>query len=278
MMLIFSPLDALFLNQNARKRTGLFAFGHGMPYVCVAPRFPTLSPSHLLVSAMRLLLVEDEPKTLQSLRQGLEEQGWTVNTATDGEAGLRLASQQDYDVIVSDVTMPGLNGLDLCRKLRAAGLQTPILLLTALSETDDKVTGFEAGADDYLPKPFEFRDLLARIRALARRPGATLRSENVLRFADVEQDFDSRTVRRAGRLINLTPREFALLEFFMRNPGRVLSKVEIAEKVWDVDFDTGTNVVEVYVNYLRNKVDKGFDQKLIHTQFGQGYVLREEVV
>ena len=225
---------------------------------------------------MRLLLVEDEPKTLQSLRQGLEEQGWTVNTATDGEAGLRLASQQDYDVIVSDVTMPGLNGLDLCRKLRAAGLQTPILLLTALSEIDDKVTGFEAGADDYLPKPFEFRELLARIRALARRPGATLRSENVLRFADVEQDFDSRTVRRAGRLINLTPREFALLEFFMRNPGRVLSKVEIAEKVWDVDFDTGTNVVEVYVNYLRNKLDKAFEQKLIHTQFGQGYVLRVE--
>ena len=225
---------------------------------------------------MRLLLVEDEPKTLQSLRQGLEEQGWTVNTATDGEAGLRLASQQDYDVIVSDVTMPGLNGLDLCRKLRAAGLQTPILLLTALSETDDKVTGFEAGADDYLPKPFEFRELLARIRALARRPGATLRPDNVLRFADVEQDFDSRTVRRAGRLINLTPREFALLEFFMRNPGRVLSKVEIAEKVWDVDFDTGTNVVEVYVNYLRNKLDKGFEQKLIHTQFGQGYVLRVE--
>ena len=226
---------------------------------------------------MRLLLVEDEPKTLQSLRQGLEEQGWTVNTAIDGEVGLRLASQQDYDVIVSDITMPGLDGLGLCRQLRSNGLQTPILLLTALGETDDKVTGFEAGADDYLPKPFEFRELLARVKALARRPGAAmLRLENMLRFADVEQDFDSRTVRRAGQLINLTPREFALLEFFMRNPGKVLSKVEIAEKVWDVDFDTGTNVVEVYVNYLRNKLDKAFEHKLIHTQFGQGYVLRAD--
>lgn len=224
---------------------------------------------------MRILLIEDEIKTLHSLRQGLEEQGWTVNTATDGETGFRLASQQDYDVVISDITMPGLSGLEMCQALRKNGLETPILLLTALGDTDDKVTGFEAGADDYLTKPFEFRELLARVRALARRPGSvTARPENMLRFSDLEQDLDARTVRRAGQLLNLTPREFALLEFFLRNPGKVLSKVEIAEKVWDIDFDTGTNVIEVYVNYLRNKVDKAFEQKLIHTQFGQGYVLK----
>lgn len=223
---------------------------------------------------MRILFIEDEPKTLQSLRQGLEEQGWTVNTATDGLLGLRLALQSDYDVIVSDITMPGMSGLELCRQLREEGLATPILLLTALSHTDDKVTGLDAGADDYLAKPFEFRELLARIKALARRPSAAFRTENVLRFNDLEQDLDSKIVRRAGREILLTPREFALLEFFLLNPGKVLSKTEIAEKVWDVDFDTGTNVIEVYVNYLRNKMDKGFDQKLIHTQFGQGYVLK----
>ncbi len=223
---------------------------------------------------MRILLIEDEIKTLQSLRQGLEEHGWTVNTASDGLFGLRLAQQSDYDVIVSDITMPGMSGLELCRKLRAGSLATPILLLTALSQTDDKVTGLDAGADDYLAKPFEFKELVARIKALARRPTATMRAENILRFHDLEQDLDAKTVRRAGKEILLTPREFALLEFFLLNPGKVLSKVEIAEKVWDVDFDTGTNVIEVYVNYLRNKMDKGFDQKLIHTQFGQGYVLK----
>lgn len=223
---------------------------------------------------MRTLLIEDETKTLQSLRQGLEEHGWTVNTAADGLIGLRLALQSNYDVIVSDITMPGLSGLELCAQLRKAGIATPILLLTALSNTDDKVTGLDAGADDYLAKPFEFKELLARIKALARRPSASLRTENVLRFEDLEQDLNAKTVRRAGQEILLTPREFALLEFFLRNPGKVLSKTEIAEKVWDVDFDTGTNVIEVYVNYLRNKMDKGFEQKLIHTHFGQGYVLK----
>jgi len=223
---------------------------------------------------VRILLIEDESKTLQSLRQGMEENGWTVNTASEGLSGLRLAQQSDYDVIVSDITMPGMSGLELCRKLREQGLATPILLLTALSHTDDKITGFDAGADDYLAKPFEFRELLARVKALARRPAPNLKTENILRFHDLEQDLDAKTVRRAGKEIMLTPREFALLEFLLRNPGKVLSKTEIAEKVWDVDFDTGTNVIEVYMNYLRNKMDKGFDQKLIHTQFGQGYILK----
>lgn len=223
---------------------------------------------------MRILLIEDEVKTLQSLRQGLEELSWSVDFAYDGTTGKRLAEQNVYDVIVSDIILPGLNGLELCRGLRRAGLTTPILLLSALGETDDKVTGLEAGADDYLGKPFDFREFVARIRALSRRPGSTLAVDSTLRFADLELDTDAKTVRRAGRNINLTPREFALLEYFLRHPEKVLSKTELSEKVWDVDFDTGTNVVEVYVNYLRNKVDKGFDNKLIHTIFGQGYVLR----
>ncbi|MCE7923737.1 MAG: DNA-binding response regulator [Haliscomenobacteraceae bacterium CHB4] len=223
---------------------------------------------------MRILLIEDEVKTINSLRQGLEEYNWIVDTATDGDKGLRLALENQYDVVVSDIIMPGLNGLDICRQLREEGIKTPVLLLSALGHTDDKVTGLEAGADDYLSKPFEFREFLARVKALARRPATPLRSENTLKFADLEQNLDAKTVRRGGKEILLTPREFDLLEFFLRNPGRVLSKTEIAEKVWDLDFDTGTNVIEVYVNYLRNKVDKGFEPKLIHTQFGQGYVLK----
>lgn len=225
---------------------------------------------------VRILLIEDEIKTIQSLRQGLEEQNWTVDAATDGDTGLRYASENQYDVIVSDIIMPGYNGLEICRRLREIGSKTPVLMLSALGQTDDKVTGFEAGADDYLSKPFEFREFLARVKALARRPATSARIENVLKFGDLEQDLDSKVVRRAGKEIFLTPREFELLEFFMRNPGRVLSKTEIAEKVWDLDFDTGTNVIEVYVNYLRNKVDKGFDTRLIHTLFGQGYVMKLE--
>jgi two-component system copper resistance phosphate regulon response regulator CusR len=223
---------------------------------------------------MRILLVEDEVKTLQSLRQGMEEQEWNVNTATDGQTGLRLALSGDYDVIISDITMPGLTGIQLLRELRRGGISTPFLLLTALSDTNDKIEGLDAGADDYLAKPFDFRELLARVKALARRPSGTTRKENILRYADVEMDLGSRKVVRSGKEILLTPREFALLEFFMRSPEIVLSKSEIAEKVWDVNFDTGTNVIEVYVNYLRNKLDKGSEKKLIHTLFGQGYVLR----
>ncbi|MGI9161156.1 MAG: response regulator transcription factor [Saprospiraceae bacterium] len=223
---------------------------------------------------MHILLIEDEVKTAQSLRQGLEEHAYTVDMATDGLRGLELAIQFSYDVIVSDVIMPGLTGLEICRRLREQQRTTPVLLLTALGETDDKVGGFEAGADDYLTKPFEFREFLARVKALARRRQSAPKTASLLHFAGLEMDLDAKTVRREGKMLVLTPREFALLEFMMRRPGKVLSKMEIAEKVWDHNFDTGTNVIEVYVNYLRNKVDKGFEQKLIHTQFGQGYVLR----
>lgn len=223
---------------------------------------------------MRILLIEDEVKTAQSLRQGLEEHAYTVDLANDGLRGLELATKIHYDVIVSDVLMPGITGLEMCRRLRERQLQTPVLLLTALGETDDKVSGLEAGADDYLTKPFEFREFLARIKALTRRRQADQKTTHLLRFAGLEMDMEAKTVRRDGKVLILTPREFSLLEYMMQHPGKVLSKMELAEKVWDHNFDTGTNVIEVYVNYLRNKVDKGFNQKLIHTQFGQGYVLR----
>lgn len=225
---------------------------------------------------MKILLVEDEPKTIHALRQGLEEMNWSVDIALDGVKGKSLATQNQYDIIVSDITMPGLTGLEMCRQLRADGIRTPILMLTALGQTDDKITGLEAGADDYLAKPFEFRELVARIRALGRRQTDNFRLPNVLRFADLELNLDTKTASRQGQIISLTPREFALLTFFVKNQGRVLSKIEIAEKVWDVDFDTGTNVIEVYVNYLRNKVDKNFEPRLIHTQFGQGYIMKVE--
>ena len=224
---------------------------------------------------MRILLIEDEAKTRQSLQQGLEEENWMVDIATDGETGLEKAINGQYEVIVSDIMMPGMNGLQICQQLRDRGIRTPVLMLSALGETDDKVLGLESGADDYLTKPFEFREFMARVKALNRRQQIRAEYGTKIKIHDLELDTSAKTVRRDGKSINLTPREFALLEFLMRHPGKVLSKTEIAEKVWDLDFDTGTNVIEVYVNYLRNKVDKGFPQKLIHTQFGLGYVFRQ---
>ena len=224
---------------------------------------------------MRVLLIEDEPKMVRSLKKGLEEHLIEVDSASDGAAGSRLAEANDYSVIISDVMMPEMGGLELLRHLREQGNNTPVILLTALGQTDDKVIGFEAGADDYLTKPFEFRELLMRVRALARRPVETYQASPVLRFADVEMNLETKEFLRNGQRILLTPREFALMEYFLRNPGRAISKTEISERVWNLNFDTGTNVIEVYVNFLRKKVEKGFSQKLIHTQFKTGYVLRE---
>lgn len=226
---------------------------------------------------MKVLLIEDEPKMVSSLKKGLEENLIEVDAALDGKSGRRLAESNDYSVIISDVMMPEMNGLDLLRSLRESGNRTPVILLTALDQTDDKVSGFEAGADDYLSKPFEFRELLMRVKALARRPVDTYQPLPVLRFADIEMNLDTKEFFRSGKRISLTPREFALMEYFLRNPDRVISKTEISERVWNLDFDTGTNVVEVYVNFLRKKVDKCFPVKLIHTQFKIGYVLREEI-
>lgn len=226
---------------------------------------------------MKVLLIEDEPKMARTLKNGLEEHQIRVDCAHDGSEGRQLAEGNEYAVIISDVVMPGMDGIELLRTLRDEGNQTPVLLLTALDRTDDKVSGFEAGADDYLTKPFEFRELLMRVRALARRRADALPAAgSVLRYADLEMNLTARELTRAGRRIALTPREFDLMEYFLRHPERVISKTEIAENVWDLHFDTGTNVIEVYVNFLRKKIDKDFDKKLIHTQFRTGYILREE--
>ncbi|KAA0993597.1 response regulator [Dyadobacter aurulentus] len=225
---------------------------------------------------MKLLLIEDEPKTLQSIKQGLEENGYEVDIAYDGLIGKQLAKNNSYQLIISDIIIPGINGIELCREIRSWGDETPIIMLTALGTTDDKVTGLDAGADDYLVKPFEFKELLARVRALTKRGANVGHTAQVLRFADLEVSIDAKTVHRSGNKINLTAREFNLLVYLIRNQGRVISKVEIAEQVWDIGFDTGTNVIEVYVNYLRKKIDKDYPVKLIHTLFGMGYVLKVE--
>lgn len=223
---------------------------------------------------MKILVIEDEVKTIQLIKQGLEEQQWEVDIAYDGAIGFQLATRSKYALIISDIILPGINGLDLCRKLREAKVVSPILLLTALGTTDDKITGLDAGADDYLVKPFEFRELMARVRALTRRNVGSIQTANLLRIADLELNLDTKTVFRSGKEIVLTAKEFTLLEYFMRHQGRVISKVELAEKIWDITFDSGTNVIEVYVNFLRKKIDKDFEPKLLHTQIGLGYVLK----
>ena len=225
---------------------------------------------------MKILLIEDEPKTVHSLKQGLEENHYTVEVAYDGILARQLATRNTYQLIISDIIIPGINGIDLCRELRALGIQTPILMLTALSTTDDKLIGFEAGADDYLAKPFDFKEFLARVKALIKRSNQTILEAQTLRFADLEMDLTSHLVSRSGQLINLTSKEFQLLEYFLRNQEKVLSKAEIAESIWEVEDENSSNLIEVYVNYLRKKVDKGFSSKLIHTQFGMGYILRME--
>ncbi len=223
---------------------------------------------------MKILVIEDEVRTIQLIRQGLEEQQWEVDIAYDGAMGFQLATRQVYALIISDIILPGMNGLDLCRKLREVGVSSPILLLTALGTTDDKIEGLDAGADDYLAKPFEFKELMARVRALTRRNIGIIHTANSLKVADLEMDLDTKSVNRAGHEITLTAKEFGLLEYFIRNQGRVISKAELAEKIWDVTFDTGTNVIEVYVNFLRKKIDRDFEPKLLHTQIGMGYVLK----
>lgn len=225
---------------------------------------------------VKILLIEDEPKTVQSLKQGLEENNYAVEVAYDSLMGYQLATRNAYQLIISDIIIPGLNGLELCRKLRIEGIQTPILMLTALSTTDDKIEGFDAGADDYLAKPFDFKEFLARVKALIKRSNQTMIEAQVLKFADLELDLSSKIVSRSGQKINLTAKEFQLMEYFLRNQEKVISKAEIAESIWEVEDENSSNLIEVYVNYLRKKVDKGFSSKLIHTQFGMGYILRQE--
>jgi len=221
---------------------------------------------------MRILVVEDEAKMASFIKRGLEEEGAAVDVSTDGQDGLYRASTGNYDLIVLDITLPLVDGLDVCRKLRDNKISTPILLLTARDSVDMKVRGLDSGADDYLTKPFAFAELLARLRALRRRDRAEVNLR--LQIGDLVLDPLTRRVTRANQPITLTSKEFALLECFMRHPDQVLSRTILSENVWDETFDSFTNVIDVYVNYLRNKVDRTFTPKLIHTVRGAGYVMR----
>ena len=222
---------------------------------------------------MRILLVEDDKKVASFIRKGLEEEGYAVDVAAEGEAGLFMGLDRLHDLIILDVMLPKKPGFQVLRELRQAKVATPVLMLTARDTVEDKVQGLDAGADDYLTKPFVFAELLARVRALLRRR-AEARSPR-LQVADLVLDPATRSVTRGGQPITLTNREFALLEYLMRNAGRVLTRTAITEHVWDYDFDSGTNVIDVYVNYLRKKIDAGHEPKLLHTVRGAGYVLRE---
>ncbi len=223
---------------------------------------------------MRILIVEDEKKVASFIRKGLEEQSYVVETAFDGLEGERLALKNDYDAIILDVLLPKQDGIATCQKIRLKKIDTPVLMLTALGETDDKVRGLDSGADDYLTKPFHFEELLARVRALLRRKSQD--KSTLLQARDLVLDPVTRKVERAGRQIRLTSREFALLEYLLRNKGQILSRANLAQHVWNVSFDMDSNVIDVYVKLLRQKIDKEFDTPLIHTMVGAGYVLRDE--
>jgi DNA-binding response OmpR family regulator len=221
---------------------------------------------------MKILIVEDEPKVASFIKKGLEENNYDAEIAYDGLSAEKLVQHRRYDLFILDIIIPGINGLDLCKKLKKLNSNIPVLMLTALGTTDDKINGFDAGANDYLVKPFEFRELLARVKVLLKKPDPVPESGNILRADDLELDLDKKVARRGKSYIDLTAKEFSLLEYFMKNSGRVVSRIDIAEKVWDIKFDFGTNVVDVYVNFLRKKIDKGFDKKLIHTRVGFGYI------
>ena len=226
---------------------------------------------------MKVLVIEDEQQVSAFIKQGLEQKSIEVDVAYDGNIGKRLALTRDYDVILLDIVIPGINGFELCKMLKREKPATPILMLTTLGTTSDKVAGFDAGADDYLLKPFEFEELTARIKALIRRPSIAGQQYNsVLRFEDLRLDLDKKVASRGDKVIKLSAKEFSLLKFFMTNPGRVISRAELAEKIWNIKFETGTNVVEVYINMLRNKIDRDFEPKLVHTRIGMGYVLSKD--
>ena len=222
---------------------------------------------------MRILVVEDEKKVSTFIQRGLEEEGFTVDLAFDGEEGIHKAEAQAYDVILMDVMLPKMDGLAAIKALRDKAIQTPVLCLTARDSVDDKVSGLDIGADDYLAKPFAFVELVARCRALIRR-GSNDRGAEIF-FADLRLDPVAHKVWRAGDEITLTSKEYALMEYFIHNPNRVLTRLMIAENVWDYSFDSFTNIIDVYVNYLRNKIDQKYDKKLIHTVRGKGYTLKE---
>ncbi|HWA35613.1 MAG TPA: response regulator transcription factor [Cyclobacteriaceae bacterium] len=225
---------------------------------------------------MNCLLVEDEPSVSNFIRKGFESEGYLLDVAFDGTLGKNFFEKKTYDLVILDINLPGINGLQLCKDFKMDRPYTPIIFLTALDALDDKISGFELGADDYLVKPFEFKELLLRAKALVRRSRNTMVPGNKISIADLVLESTGKVVTRAGIRVDLTAREFSLLEYLMMNKGRVVSRVDIFEKVWDLDFDTSTNVIDVYINYLRRKIDKDHDQKLIHTVIGMGYTIKEK--
>ena len=224
----------------------------------------------------RILIVEDEPKVALFLKRGLEENSFSCQIALDGMIGKKMFDAGVYDLIILDINLPYKNGIELCKEIRHNNQKVPVIMLTALGTTEDKLLGFDSGADDYLLKPFEFRELLARIRSLLKRISIAETGEDILKFLDLEVNLNTYEVTRGGGKIELTQKEFALLVYLLRNVGRVVSRSEIAKNVWNINFDTGTNIIDVYVNFLRKKIDKYFPVKLIHTQTGFGYILKEE--
>ncbi|MBS1598385.1 MAG: response regulator transcription factor [Bacteroidetes bacterium] len=224
-----------------------------------------------------ILLIEDEARIAELIKRGLEEQGFSVTLAFDGLLGKKLATSNHYDIVITDIILPNLNGIDLCKEIRNVKPDIPIIMLTALGTTDDKVEGFDAGADDYLVKPFELRELHVRIRALLKRNISKTSAQGfLLKYGDIEFNLHTKIVKRNNKEIELTPKELKLLEYMMQNPERVLSRSEIAEKVWETTFDTGTNFIDVYINYLRKKIDKDFPVKLIHTKPGLGFIFKQD--
>lgn len=221
---------------------------------------------------MRILVIEDEKKIQEFIKRGLKEEGYAIDSASDGENGYFLAKTNDYDLILLDLMLPKIDGLAVCKKLKENGITTPIIMITAKDTVKDKVTGLDSGADDYLTKPFAFEELLARIRAVLRKKETKVVTR--LEADDLVLDLVSHKVTRSGEEISLTAKEYALLEYLMRNAGNVVTRTMISEHVWDIDFDTFTNVIDVYINYLRNKIDAGHQKKLIQTIRGRGYVLK----
>lgn len=227
---------------------------------------------------IKILVIEDEKRVADLLKIGLEENGYQVLVAYDGEMGWRLFQSNDFQLIISDIILPKLNGFELCQKIRKADEEIPILMLTALGTADDKLEGFEVGADDYMVKPFDFRELLARVRVLLkRRAVAKVDVVKEISYADLYINLERQEVTRNGEPIKLSPKEYNLLVYLVENAERVVSRVEIAEKVWNTHFDTGTNFIDVYINYLRKKMDKNFEVKLIHTKPGVGFILTDKM-
>lgn len=223
----------------------------------------------------KILLVEDEKKIADTLKQGLTENGYEIDLAYDGNTGLKLFESHVYNIIVLDINIPGITGYELCKLIRSKNTQVPVMMLTALSSLNDKIEGYESGADDYIIKPFEFKELLMKIRVLIKRSmnQDTLKG-NLLQASDLKMNLERKEVTRGDTMINLTSKEFQLLEYLLRNKNKVVSRADIAINVWDIDFDTNTNVIDVYINYVRNKVDKPFEKKLIQTHVGLGYILK----